>query len=443
MYELGLDLEYTKQQDTEYTRRLENLKKRYFFVTHIKHPIKEGSIENIYLKSLYTHLIQNTDDECFTNKIQVTDMNIHDKDNVYYCFKDADLSISKNKQEMSMCHSHSSSKINTNNYLKENTEIYSFIKETMNIRLNNSDTQNMNQIYTFEEMKSHLNLRTITFDEMPHSPVKIGEASFSEVFKIDGLIYKIIPFTEWYSLESFCREAFILDTLKDQQGVCKLVDKFLISGHYSDEYLKAWDDFVGSENLRPSNTEESQTYGVLVMNDCGKDLEKYEFQSRNEIICFFDQILSIVTILEDRFKFEHRDMHWGNIMINGSCVYLIDLNFARLEKEKIIYTDLNKEEWLFEGDENIDIQFSVYIQMKESCGSDWISFHPATNFLWIKYLLNKMKIKSETIRCNKERSLSKKIIRKMISSAEKISTCKDFKKWFDENILKSKSLKYV
>lgn len=289
-------------------------------------------------------------------------------------------------------------------------------------------------VYSIEELKAMLHLCTTTFDKMPSSPVKIGEASFSEVYKIGDLIYKIIPFNQWYGIESFCKEAFILDVLRNETGVCKLVDRFLIKDGYSQEYLNAWDSFVGGDNPRPSQSDSDQLYGVLVMNDCGCDLEKYRFKNFVEIVDFIDQLLSTICNLEEKFRLEHRDMHWGNIMIKDTKVHIIDFNFARLETDKIVYTDLNAQEWLFEGDCNVDMQFEIYVETKRSCKSNWKAFNPKSNLLWIRYLLRKLELKLETVREEADdatRIKNRKMLGKIVQKAYEFADCKGLKKYFD------------
>lgn len=292
------------------------------------------------------------------------------------------------------------------------------------------------KVYSIAEIQKALSLRTITFDQMPKAPIKIGEASFSEVFRIEKIIYKIIPLTEWYSIDSFYKEAFIMDILKTEKGVCKLNDRFLVAGRYTDEYLQAWDKFEGSENTRPSEFSESQVFGVLTMNDCGIDLEKYQFENFQEIMSVISQLLDTISTLEEKYCFEHRDMHWGNIMIKDSVLSIIDLNFARLEKDKIVFTDLNLHKWLFEGDSSVDIQFSVYGKMKELCKSDWKSFNPVSNMLWFRYILRKLSLKAKCLSGMAEITCPLKIMNLLIRKADQFVCCADFKHWFDSDDLK-------
>lgn len=379
----------------------------------INSPLLLNSKSNIYCKFLdYRKNIKNIC-FCFKSCFEID-------------FKTTEMSLSKDKKPD--CEK---------SYLKSDYESVSFVSESIKSRLNlnnnltdrsNSIKIRSNNIFTNQEIRSILNLKTIKFVDMPKFPIKVGEASFSDVFMINGHIYKIIPFDQWYGMDSFCKEAFILQTLSNEEGVCKLIDRFIVNGKYSLEYLKAWDDYKSNDNTRPSKFAENQLYGVLVMEDCGCDLEKYKFTCFDQILSFIDQILTILINLEQKYKFEHRDMHWGNVMIKNNKAYIIDLNFSRLElNNKILYTDLNTEEWLFEGDSSIDLQFEIYKKMRKSCKSNWKIFNRKSNMLWMKYLIKKLELKS------KEIDFDKKQMEKIVLKSNEFECCKSFKEWFSKN----------
>lgn len=324
------------------------------------------------------------------------------------------------------------------------------------------------EIFTASELEAVLQLRRKHFSELPRRPVKIAEASFSEVFAVDGLVYKIIPFNEFYARESFLKEVGIMRALRHEVGACHPVDAFILRGAYTPEYTAAWEAFANPENAHPGAYGPGQEYGCLVMQNCGSDLESHAFGSAGAILCFFKRLVNIVYSLERKFRFEHRDLHWGNIMIRGEDVFIIDYSLSRLEVDpgwlmndnalknmknileqsiecsvdsgmggpetaagqggpgsvfpmgkdaqpsrqthragarssappaaaKIIYTDLNNEEWLFNGDIKIDPQFKVYKEMRAISRSCWARFCGASNGLWIRYVLRKLAVKAREL----------------------------------------------
>ncbi|KAL7346096.1 haspin Ser/Thr kinase [Encephalitozoon intestinalis] len=236
-------------------------------------------------------------------------------------------------------------------------------------------------------------LKKISFDRMPKNVRKIGEATFSEVFS-DGLkVYKIVPLGDTddeTSLESFLKESAIFKTISSEDGVCRLKDVFLVEGKYPEEYLKAWDDYGEEENERPSKYSDSQKYGVIVMEDGGESLESTKFQGAEEMDRFIRRVIEILANLEEKYEFEHRDLHWGNILIKEDRISLIDFSLSRLKDgDSVIFSNLNDKQWLFEGDEAFDIQFKVYKDMLKLCSGCWSRFTPQSNALWIRYLVEK------------------------------------------------------
>ncbi|CAD26233.2 similarity to DNA DAMAGE-RESPONSE PROTEIN [Encephalitozoon cuniculi GB-M1] len=236
-------------------------------------------------------------------------------------------------------------------------------------------------------------LRKVPFDRMPKNVKKIGEATFSEVFAHGPLVYKIVPLGDTpdeTSLSSFLRESIIFRTISGEDGVCGLKDVFLVAGRYPEEYLKAWDDYGEEENERPCKYRDEQEYGVIVMEDGGESLESIKFQKIAEVDAFIRSAVRVLANLEKKYEFEHRDLHWGNILIREGQINLIDFSLSRLRSGgAVIFNDLNSKQWLFEGDEAVDIQFRVYRDMRKLCSGCWSRFVPASNVLWLRYLVEK------------------------------------------------------
>lgn len=117
-----------------------------------------------------------------------------------------------------------------------------------------------------------------------------------------------------------------------------------------------------------------------------------------------------LAIAESKFEFEHRDLHWGNILIssttektfkfalNGKTVELnskgvkatiIDYTLSRITYDNCcLYQDLAADPELFEADG--DYQFEIYRLMKARTENQWERFEPYTNLLWIHYILDKI-----------------------------------------------------
>lgn len=98
-----------------------------------------------------------------------------------------------------------------------------------------------------------------------------------------------------------------------------------------------------------------QYFIVYEFIDGGEDLECFEFSHMEEALSVIQQIVLSLSVSELSLKFEHRDLHWGNILIkrsncqtlhyklNGDDVYIescgvfvsiIDFTLSRLTKGK-------------------------------------------------------------------------------------------------------------
>ncbi|KAL0265874.1 UNVERIFIED_CONTAM: hypothetical protein PYX00_011591 [Menopon gallinae] len=245
-------------------------------------------------------------------------------------------------------------------------------------------------------------IRKVSFDELKlKDVVKCGEATFSEVFRADDLIYKVVPIGDGCTdMDAFCRESYIFSKLSGEEGVCALRSVFVTTGKYPRKLLDAWDRYrheFGSESERPTKYTKSQRFGVIVMENSGQDLEKYVFRDKADVKTFLRQFIECVARLERKYEFEHRDLHWGNVMIDdtdGLRMRIIDFSLSRMRDKSLVYMDLSKKPWLFEGDEGEDEQFGVYKEMRALCGNDWSRFTPMTNVLWIRYIVNKVEKKA-------------------------------------------------
>lgn len=283
------------------------------------------------------------------------------------------------------------------------------------------------QMLSEAELVSILKPKTRYFSTMNLKGVKkVAEASFSDVYKFKDKIYKIIPFTEYYTKEEFLREVYVLKTLQNEKYVIKMRNFFLCKGAYNQHLYTAWDAYAKkhkSENKRPSGCGKGEDYGCLVMEDAGTDLENYQFKKISDILFFLKIIIECLSVLEFKYQFEHRDLHWGNILIQDNsmrndslCTFsenlrnfnlssrfvtedsapfkvsIIDFGLSRLSTDHgLVYKDLSPEKELFEG--TGDEQYDVYRLMKKICCNEWSKFNPFTNVLWIKYLVNKLKDK--------------------------------------------------
>ena len=244
----------------------------------------------------------------------------------------------------------------------------------------------------------------IPFEEfatkIPHDGRKLGEASFSEVFvikddsdKTNSRVLKIIPFGDSSSqpnVEAVYQELIVSKTLKGYNHFANLVEAKVVRGTYPERLLKWWDDWASAEeteNQSPRCHQKDQTFMIFIQRYGGIPLENIAFENTKDAVTILRQICKAVATVERELQFEHRDLHWGNVLIDGLECTIIDFTFSRLKiGESIHFTPFLSEDY-FTG--NGDYQFDVYRMMKETTENDWKSFHPLTNIYWIHYLAQK------------------------------------------------------
>lgn len=157
-------------------------------------------------------------------------------------------------------------------------------------------------------------------------------------------------------------------------------------------YLKTlWEEYDAekrSENEHPKVFPDNQLFIVQELENAGRDLEAFEFLNSFQSNSVFIQVTLSLAIAEKAFQFEHRDLHWGNILVKETDETEIEFNFegkvikvpTHGVKATIIdytlsrgicqgmqfYNDLSKDDDLFSA--SGDYQFDIYKLMKKKLG---------------------------------------------------------------------------
>lgn len=158
---------------------------------------------------------------------------------------------------------------------------------------------------------------------------KITESSFSDVYLQESTkageskTFKIIPFgneeLDQSPVEDILQELGIARHVMSLDGFLKIFDVAVVKGKYPSSLLSSWDKFRSENdtlNARPDAYIDSQLYCVVVQAHAGTDLETYELDSWADAESVFWQTVAALAQGEEQFQFEHRDLHWGNIMIS-------------------------------------------------------------------------------------------------------------------------------
>ncbi|XDV14946.1 hypothetical protein PO909_015110 [Leuciscus waleckii] len=265
---------------------------------------------------------------------------------------------------------------------------------------------------------------------------KIGEGTFGEVFSTindskETVALKIIPVEGSQQVngehqKTFCEilheiiiskelSSLNLKEINKTDGFIGLNNLHCVRGRYPEALLKAWDKFdrqKGSENDRPDFFDDEQLFLILEFEFGGSDLENIngKLTSMAQAKSVLHQVTAALAVAEQALCFEHRDLHWGNILVknvkhkhnefilNGTAhsietrgvhVNIIDYSLSRLEIDGLtVSCDISSDEELFMGQG--DYQFEVYRLMKKENNNCWSMYNPHSNVLWLHYLADKL-----------------------------------------------------
>ena len=263
---------------------------------------------------------------------------------------------------------------------------------------------------------------------------KVGEGTFAEVFcgEYNGRMtaFKIMPFdgsiTVNDEIQKTSKElvpevvaSVELSALAKSSGdfvahnFIHLESVTITSGAYPPVLMNewnAWDKEHGSENETPAIFTEGQLFIVFAFANGGQDLEAFEFSNMEQAKSMLKQICISLAVSEKVIAFEHRDLHWGNILLKATkastleyCLSgkkmvvethgvhssIIDFTLSRLERNgEPFFFDLETDECYFEGEG--DMQFDCYRSMRKAVKKDWSRHTPRTNLYWIQYLIDKV-----------------------------------------------------
>uniref|UniRef100_A0A803JAD5 Serine/threonine-protein kinase haspin n=1 Tax=Xenopus tropicalis TaxID=8364 RepID=A0A803JAD5_XENTR len=262
---------------------------------------------------------------------------------------------------------------------------------------------------------------------------KIGEGAYGEVFRTFRgelqVALKVIPiegthrvngeeqkcFSEILPEIIISKELSLLNEGKENRtnGFISLHSAHCVKGCYPPELLRAWDQFAeekGTENERPDMFSHEQLFMILEFEFGGTDLENCQLPSVAVARSVLHQVTVALAVAEEELRFEHRDLHWGNLLIetcssptitaslhgdpitiptSGVQVKIIDYTLSRLDKDGLtVFCDLSADEELFLGEG--DLQFDIYRAMREENKNAWSAYGPHSNVLWLHYLADKL-----------------------------------------------------
>ncbi|XP_071861051.1 haspin isoform X1 [Bombus fervidus] len=311
-----------------------------------------------------------------------------------------------------------------------------------NIQNNDSDIQVTEEhvVSTAREVilqrclqKDYIPFTTYFSDSYLEHCRKIGEGVYGEVFLYEQenkkSVIKIIPIEgsdcvngepqkKFHEILSEIVIAIELHNLRfntryNTDGFVEVKDIKCIKGKYPERLIELWniyDEEKHSDNDCPSMFNDDQLYIVLELGHGGQDLEAFVFNTAEEAHILFIQAALALAVAEKAIEFEHRDLHWGNILISsanedyvhykigqknieliskGVKVSIIDFTLSRVKYQGCsVFNDLASDPTLFTAQG--EYQFEIYRLMRDKVKNNWQAFEPYTNILWLHYTLDKM-----------------------------------------------------
>ena len=309
---------------------------------------------------------------------------------------------------------------------------------------------------------------TLFAPDLMHDIHKIGEGSFGEIFLSktpDGIeiVCKLVPFNvhddEEVVFSQILPEVMILSTfnrlressLNQTSNFISMSRAAILKGSFPQKLLHEWDEFdrlKQSENPDPRIYKKDHLHLLMILNNGGVDLEHFKLKSAEQGLGIFMQTAFSLAAAESEFEFEHRDLHWGNVLVKNTdaesmdyvvtgCPYevpsgkvevsIIDFTLSRISKDGYtVYDDLSKYSDLFTGDALVDYQFEVYRLMEKENGGDWGQFCPRSNIFWLNYLLDKLLNNKKYTSRSKTHQKAVESLRKLRKNMLGFASSKDF-----------------
>ncbi|CAJ0957600.1 unnamed protein product, partial [Mesorhabditis belari] len=265
---------------------------------------------------------------------------------------------------------------------------------------------------------------------------KINEGSFGEVYAIRSKdvpteynVLKVVPIDGAVEINGFeqMTSTDILPELLCSQALTKLWEEgkenrtkcfihlkkaYLVKGDYHPHLIAAWytyDKQEKSSNGDPTQFPDDQLFLLFEYEFGGESLDHFELSSSSQLLSIVAQVATALAAAECGLKFEHRDLHLGNILVflkemskmhravvNNKTiefndarvsVRLIDFTLARFDyKKQNFHYQFEEDDPIFEGDGS-EAHHQIYRGMRACTREDWKGFNPVTNLLWIEYLL--------------------------------------------------------
>ncbi|KAJ9619933.1 hypothetical protein H2203_008207 [Taxawa tesnikishii (nom. ined.)] len=266
------------------------------------------------------------------------------------------------------------------------------------------------------------------------------------------------------AIEDVACEVRLMQRMTCIPGFTNFRDVCVMQGRPGESFVQAWRDwnvmreekgketsYFADPGLKASYPQD-QLWAVIEMQDAGTDLDNIRVE---DVWTLWDIFWGVALALgkgEEGARFEHRDLHMGNICVarKGGLenwdvsevdptmklgftsieTTIIDYTISRAQigpikgagavdeshpdfndvlEEDVAFFDLEKDQSIFEGDGSSDYQYDLYRYMRsamylddpladlqsrwneaEKTGRTWRGYHPQTNLIWMHFVLHQL-----------------------------------------------------
>ncbi|KAI9217473.1 hypothetical protein BC828DRAFT_418090 [Blastocladiella britannica] len=171
-------------------------------------------------------------------------------------------------------------------------------------------------------------------------------------------------------------------------------------------------------NPLPVPQNDHQWFCIVAMPPLGDPLDRARIRGARDARSVLAQVTRAVATAERECAFEHRDLHWGNVLVQrhqgkGAAPLVCTVIDFTLSRANVVANGAGDggstgacwsvpDPDVFAGDPDLDEQFGVYPAMRRVVGAEgvtdlgeveraWSGYFPRTNVLWIKYLASKVR----------------------------------------------------
>ncbi|OMH82050.1 Riboflavin kinase [Zancudomyces culisetae] len=108
----------------------------------------------------------------------------------------------------------------------------------------------------------------------------------------------------------------------------------VFQGKFPKNFISAWEDWKKENtelcrNVHPKRYSSTQMYAVLILEYGGEPLETVKLTTWKQAQSILRQLTLSLALAEHLTSFEHRDLHWGNILVK-KCDYQASFLYRRL-----------------------------------------------------------------------------------------------------------------